>query len=468
VVAVTGWTLDAGPFAGCTIPDVRITPPGPRSRALLERQRAVMYPGFADHVAPLVMNRKAGYVVEDLDGNLFLDMASASASVPLGAGREEILEPAIAALTRYGNEDTHAIASELVAPLAERLVDIAPANLTRVDIALNGTEAVETAVRVMRRATGRPLIIAFLGGYHGETTTTATLGAETAEIGHGARHLSPGFVHVPYPNPYRTPFGAPRPGGSGDSTVDFIADHLLFHAVDPADVAGVVIEPVLGSGGVVTPPDTFWPALTALCSRHGWLLCLDEVKTGLGRTGTMFAAEHWDLQPDLMCLGKGLGGGVMPIGALLGSEEALGTFDDLSTGSTWSWLPASCAAALAVLDELQRPGVLDHVGEIERTARDRFSALAERFEAVGDVRVIGCLIALELVRDRVSKERATDLQDALAHECLHRGLLADSSTTSYNIQPSLVTPLGVIEVSAQIVESGLEAVLARTAVRGAE
>ncbi len=149
-------------------------------------------------------------------------------------------------------------------------------------------------------------------------------------------------------------------------------------------------------------------------------------------------------------------------------SEALGGFDDLSTGSTWSWLPASCAAALALLDELQRPGVLEHVREIERVARERFGGLAARFEAVGDVRVIGCLIALEFVRDRASKERATELQDALAHECLNHGLLADSSTTSYNIQPSLVTPLEVIEVAAQIVEAALEAALAGAATRGAE
>ncbi|HTU27925.1 MAG TPA: aminotransferase class III-fold pyridoxal phosphate-dependent enzyme [Solirubrobacteraceae bacterium] len=468
MAAVTGWRLETGPFAGRSVPDVRHTPPGPRSAELLERQRAVMYPGFADHVAPFVMSRKHGWVVEDLDENLYLDMASASASVPLGAGREETLEPAIAALRRYGNEDTHAIPSELVAPLAERLLDCAPPNLSRVDIALNGTEAVETAVRVMRRATGRPLILGFLGGYHGETTTTATLGAEAAEIGHGARHLSPGFVHVPFPNPYRTPFAPPRVGGTGNATVDFIADHLLFHAIDPSDVAGVMIEPVLGSGGVIAPPDTFWRALTDLCRRYGWLLCLDEVKTGLGRTGTMFAAERWDLRPDLMCLGKGLGGGVMPIGALLGTEEALGGFDDLSTGSTWSWLPGACAAALATLDALQAPGVLDHVRAIERTALERFGALAGRFENLGDVRAAGCLIALELVRDRTSKERATELQEALARECLNRGLLADSSTTSYNIQPSLVTPLGVIEVAAQIVESALETVLAGAAARGAE
>jgi 4-aminobutyrate aminotransferase-like enzyme len=458
VVALTEWVQPDGPFAGRPVPDMHVAPPGPRSAALLARQRAVMYPGYADHVAPFVMSRKSGFLIEDLDGNLYLDMVSASASVPLGAGRDELVAPAVAALARYGNEDTHAIASELVAPLAERLLAVAPPGLTRVDISLNGTEAVETAVRVMRRATGRPLIIGFFGGYHGESTTTAGHGAEAAEIGRGTRHVSAGFVHVPYPNPYRSPFGPPRPGGTGDATVDFIADHLLFHSIDPGDVAGVVIEPVLGSGGVIVPPDTFWPALTALCRRHGWLLCADEVKTGFGRTGRMFACEHWDLRPDLICLGKAMGAGVMPIGALLGTEAALGGFDDLSTGSTWSWLPAACAAALAVLDELERPGVLDHVRALEDAAWRLFGGLADRFDVIGDVRVKGCLIALELVRDRASKERATDLQEALSIECLRRGLLADSSTTSYNIQPSLVTPVAVLERAAEIVASSLDAI----------
>lgn len=461
VVALTAWMQPEGPFAGRPIPDVRVPPPGPRSAALLERQRQVMYPGFAEHVAPLVMRRKSGFIVEDLDGNLLLDMASASASVPLGAGRRDLLDPAIAALSQFGNEDTHAIATEMVAPLAERLVAMSPPGLSRVDIALNGTEAIEIAVRAMRRATGRPLIIGFFGGYHGESTTTASLGAESPEIARGTRHLSPGFVHVPYPNPYRTPFGPPRVGGSGDATVDFIADHLLGHAVDPGDVAGVVIEPVLGSGGVVVPPDGFWPALASLCRRYGWLLCADEVKTGFGRTGRLFACEHWDLRPDLMCLGKGMGGGVMPIGAVLGTDEALGGFDDLSTGSTWSWLPAACAAALAMLDAIAEPGVLEHVRELEQVARRRFGALAERCTAIGDVRVKGCLIALELVADRITRERAPELQDRLAHACLRRGLLADSSTWSYNIQPSLVTPAAVLEHAAEIVKDALDEVVTR-------
>jgi 4-aminobutyrate aminotransferase-like enzyme len=218
-----------------------------------------------------------------------------------------------------------------------------------------------------------------------------------------------------------------------------------------------MIEPVLGSGGVVRPPDTFFPALARLCEEFGWLLGVDEVKTGCGRSGAFLASERLGIAPDLVCLGKGLGGGVMPIGAVLGSERVLGEFDDVATGSTWAWLPASCAVALAFLDELLAPGVLDHVLEIERHSLAVFGALAERFAAIGDVRAVGALTAIEFVTDRESKQRDTELQDAVAHEAFARGLLTDSSTTSLNIQPSLVTPLNVIDTAGEIVADSIVA-----------
>jgi 4-aminobutyrate aminotransferase-like enzyme len=448
-------------FEGRPVPHVVTELPGPVSQALRAREGPVLYRGTGEHLAPVVMARKSGFVVEDVDGNLLLDMASASASVPLGACPPRLVEAAVTALRRFGNEDTHVFTTEYVAPLAERLVELSPPSCTRVDFALNGTEAVETAVRLMRRATGRPIIIGFLGGYHGETSTTASLGAEASELSRGVRGLVPGFVHVPYPNPYRTPFGQAGAAGSGDATVDYLRDYLLFHAVDPADVAGVVIEPVLGSGGVITPPPSFFPALAALCEEHGWLLCADEVKTGCGRTGSFLAVERLGVDPDVVCLGKGLGGGVAPIGAVLGSERVLGAFDDVSTGSTWAWLPASCAAALAFLDELTRPGVLQHVRAIEERSRQAFGALLDRFGVIGDVRSVGALTAVEFVTDRVSKNRDLELQDAVAHEVFARGMITDSSTTSLNIQPSLITPLEVIDRAAAIVADAIEAALAR-------
>jgi 4-aminobutyrate aminotransferase-like enzyme len=443
-----------------TVPHIVVPPPGPRSRALMDRQDAVLYPGLSHGLYPFVVERKVGWTVEDVDGNVYADLASSSASVPLGAAPPAIVDAAVEALRRFGNEDTHALTTPLVAPLAERVLALAPASLTRLDISLNGTEAIETALRMMRRATGRPIVIGFHGGYHGESTLTAALGAEHHEIAAGARALVAGFEHVPYPHPYRSPFAAPRPGGTGDATVDYLRDHVLFHAVDPHEVAGVVIEPVVGSGGVLEPPATFWPALTALCDEFGWLLCLDEVKTGFGRTGTMFAAERWDLQPDLMCLGKAMGGGVMPIGAVLGSERALGGYDDLSTGSTWSWLPAACAASLATLDAYADGTVLANVRALEAVALDVLGGLPARFERVGEVRAIGCFVAIELVTDAASRGRAPELQEALARACLARGVLADSSTASFNIQPSLTMPPDELRRILALVVDAVEEVLA--------
>ena len=439
-------------------PSVTIEPPGPRSKVLLERGAAVWYPGLAGSTAPFVMARKWDWWIEDVDGNVYLDFLSGMASVPLGAVPPAILEPAEAALRRYGNEDTHYLPSEPTIELAERLLAIAPVGLERVDIALNGTEAVEIALKFMRRATGRPIVLAFMGGYHGESTTTATLGAEAAEFGRGLRHLSAGFLHVPYPNQFRSPFGPPRPGGSGDATVDYIRDHLLFHVVDPTDVAGVLIEPMLGSGGVIVPPPTFWKAIDELRREHDWLLCVDEVKTGFGRTGELFACDRFAIKPDLLCLGKAMGGGVLPIGAVLGTQRAMGTFDDVSTGSTWAWLPAASVAALETIGLLDQQ-VLGNVRQIERTAAEHLRPLWERHEQVGDVRVVGAFIAVEFVTDRRTNERNPQLQREVALGCLRRGVLGDPSTTSFNLQPSLVVPMPVLEHGLGIVCEVIDSIL---------
>jgi 4-aminobutyrate aminotransferase-like enzyme len=435
------------------VPRIVATPPGPRTREILERQRSVLYRGLAEDVGPFVICRKAGDEIEDVDGNVYLDFISAMASVPVGAAHADITEAAVEALRRYGNEDTHYYSHEFVLPLAERLVAVAPGALSRVDIALNGTEAVETCVRFMRRATGRPIVIGFMGGYHGEAGTAGAIGAETSDLSFGYRALMPGFVHVPYPNPYRTPFMARR-GGTGDGTVDYLRDHLLHHAVDPREVAGFVIEPVMGSGGCVAPPEVFWTALGDLCREFDFLLCADEVKTGFGRTGEMFAVERFGVEPDLMALGKSMGGGVMPIGAVLGTERAM-DFDDVSTGSTWSWLPAACAAALATLDVFEHEPVLENVRALEAAGLAKLESMRARHPSIGQVRAIGCFMAIEFVKDRETKERDLELQERVAWAAIRRGVLADPSTTSFNIQPSLVTSVEVLERGLDLVDDAI-------------
>ena len=441
------------------VPDMLTPPPGPESRRLLERGRRVFYKGLsaAQHEAPFVVERKSGHTVEDVDGNLYVNFAIGSGSMPLGPDYPAVLEPTLEALRRFGNECTGHVCTEPVVPLAEKLVEIAPGAICRVDFSLSGTEAVEAALKFMRRATGHPLILSFFGQYHGETTATVGAGAQLAGIARGQRQLNPGFVHVPYPNPYRTPFGPARPGGSGDATVDFIRDHVLFHLVDAQEIAGVLIEPVVGAGGVLVPPDSFWPALTELCDEYGWLLCADEVKSGMGRTGTMFAVDHWGVEPDLICLGKALGGGVMPIGAVLGTERAMGSFDDVTTGSTWSWVPAACVAALHAIDAYQ--SLLPRVRELGELATRTIGTLGERLEVVGDVRIRGTYQAIEFVRDRETKDLAPWFQAAFEREILARGVIGQAGENTYKMLPPYITPFEDYEAAAVLVEEAIEAAL---------
>lgn len=434
--------------------------PGPKSAAQLKRMRDLIYPGTANHLEPFVIGSKDRYLVTDIDGNTFVDLVSSSASVPLGAARDDLIGPLAKAMHLVGNEDSHGVATPYILPLAEKILEITPDSLTRVDLGLNGTEVVETAVKMMRRATGRPVVIGFLGGYHGETSLTSALGAEENEISRGIRPLVPGFAHAPYPNPYRSPFGPPRPGGSGDTTVDFIRDHLLFHAFDPSEVAGVLIEPIMGSGGCVAPSQDFWDALKALCEEYDWLLAVDEVKTGFGRSGEMFAVEKWGIQPDLMCLGKAMGGGIAPIGAVLGSERAMGGFDDMPTGSTWSWLPWACAASLATIEVFEKEPILENVRELEKVGREKLGELEARHAQIGEARAFGGFQALEFVRDRESRERDPELQYLVGRRATEMGVLTDSSSTSLNIQPSLVMEPDVFSAALDRIGTAVEAAIA--------
>ena len=421
-------------------PAVRGPLPGPASAALLARKDAVLNGPLRDgDNVPVVLGRKYGHLLEDVDGNVFADHLSAWGAAPYGAQPPTVRDAVTTAWDRYGMEIAQYLASEPVVALAERLVALAPPGITRVAPSVTGTEAVEGAVKLIREATGRPIVLAFLGQYHGESTYL-TAAASTDLPGNTANNAQyvPGLVLLPYPNRFRAPFHR-GPGPYDDLLyLEYLEDWVLRYQVEPSQVAGVLVEPVAGEAGILAPSQAWWDGLFALARRHGWKVVLDEVQTGLGRCGEVFAADLWGLEPDLVLLGKAIAAGGQPLAAVLGTEEMMaGSHTHL--GGTYAWEPAACAGALAGLDLLTGGGVLANARGMEQIAHEVLGPLVDEVGQVGDVRAVGGWACLELVRDKAGIEPAPAFQHAVHAAALRRGVLAISEPDKplYRMQPPL-------------------------------
>jgi 4-aminobutyrate aminotransferase-like enzyme len=449
--------------ADSPLPAVRTELPGPVSLAALRRKDRVLNGMLRDWSGvPFVEARRHDYLIEDLDGNTFADHVSAWGAAPYGAHPPTVREAQLQAWDRYGMEISNYVQTEPVIELAERLVALAPGRIARVAPTVTGTEAVEGAVKLARAATGRPMILSFLGQYHGESTYLAAANStDTSVCTTGNAEYVPGVVFAPYPHSFRAPFQ--RGAGPFDDTLtlDFIENWLLRLQVEPSQIAGVLIEPVAGEAGILAPSAEFWRGLTGLCQKHGWLLILDEVQTCLGRCGTVFAADLWGLEPDILLLGKGLTGGGQAIAAIMATDEVLA---DAHThlGGTYAWEPAACAGALAGLDLLEHGSVLDNVKALDAVAREELVPLVDRFEQVGDVRPLGAWTALEFVTDKASIQPASAFQWAVHQSLLRRGVLGISEENKplYRMQPALTMPPDLFRWSCQQVAAAIADVAA--------
>jgi 4-aminobutyrate aminotransferase-like enzyme len=425
------------------MPEVRTELPGPKSRAMFERLDRVLISSLVTHDrVSFVETGKSDWIITDVDGNTFADHVSAWGSTPLGATPPTVQQAVIDAQLRYGMEITDYVHNEPELALAERILEIAPPGLTRVGLSVSGTLTVEAGVKLARESTGRPMILTFLGQYHGETTyLTAGVSTDLSEVtSQNAQYVS-GVVFAPYPNRFRAPFH--RGAGPYDDTLylDYLEEWVLVHQVEPEQIAGVLIEPVLGEGGVLLPSQAFWDGLQAMCRRWGWKLILDEVQTGMGRCGPMFAAERWGLEPDIMLLAKGFAGGGQPIGAILGTEDVMGS-TDLAIGGTFAWTPAAAAGALASIDAIIEQHALDNVMELERITMEELGPLVDEVEQVGDVRVAGALIGIEFVQDKQGIAPAPAFHQAVHLASLRRGVLGITQWGKwvYRLQPALNMP----------------------------
>jgi 4-aminobutyrate aminotransferase len=431
-------------------PHIRTELPGPKARAILQRDLPVTSPSYPRD-DPFVMSHGRGAEVWDVDGNRFLDFAAGIAVCSTGHAHPRVVQAVKDAADKFlhiSSDYWH----EGQVRLAERLAGLAPmGEPVMTFLAQSGTEAVEGALKLARYVTERPRFIGFLGGFHGRTMGSLALTSSKHTQQKGFFPTMPGVTHVPYPNPYRPLFVGPD---QGQAVLDYIEDVLFPRNVPPTEVAAIVVEPIQGEGGYIVPPDTFLPGLRALCDRHGILLVCDEVQAGVGRTGRMFASEHWDVAPDILTLAKGLGSG-LPIGAIVAKKRIMEKWSRGAHGNTFGGNPLCCAAALATLDlvESEYAANAAAVGEYFLA---RLRDLQSRHDVVGDVRGRGLMIGMELVHDRASRAPAKELCDAVIHRAFHNGLLLLScGMSTVRFMPPLLITRGDVDEAITLLEASL-------------
>jgi 4-aminobutyrate aminotransferase len=435
-------------FDNRTVPDIHTPLPGPRASALLERDERYMSPSYT-RIYPLVCARGSGAVIEDVDGNLFLDFTAGIAVTATGHCHPEV----VAAIRDQAGKLIHMSGTDFYyepqIDLAQRLAELAPGNRPkRIFFTNSGAEALEAALKLARWHTGRQRALAFFGAFHGRTYGAMSLSGSKVVHRRGFAPLVPEISHVPYPRDVNR---------AGELYVREIEETVLRRIAPPDEIAAVFVEPIQGEGGYFVPPEGFLPALRAMCDRYGILLVADEVQTGMGRTGKLFAVEHWNVEPDILCLAKGIASG-MPLGAIVARGEVM-NWPPGSHASTFGGNPVSCRAALATIDLLCREYIANTVARGEELRRGLLR-LCEQFPAVvGDVRGRGLMMAMDLVQDRTTANPV--LRDAVIQTAFHHGLLLlGCGESAIRFCPPLCIDARQVETALNILTAVLERSLA--------
>jgi 4-aminobutyrate aminotransferase len=431
--------------------------PGPRARAVIARDERVVSPSYTRSY-PFVCQQGEGAMVEDVDGNRFLDFNAGIAVVATGHCHPRVvdaIQKQAARLIHMSGTDFYY--EELVA-LAEKLAEIAPGSVDRrVSFGNSGAEAMEGSLKLARYATGRDKIIAFYGCFHGRTMGALSLTSRKAVQRAGFGPMMPGVVHAPYPYCYRCPYGK-APESCAVECVQFIENTLLKTVAPAQEVAAIAVEPVLGEGGYVVPPKKFFDELARMAKQNGILLIFDEVQCGMGRTGKMWAAEHFDAVPDILAVAKGIASG-LPLGATVARAELM-TWPPGAHASTFGGNPVACAAALATIALLEEE-LVENAALMGAHLMERMLEWPQRFPVVGDVRGLGLMIGVELVQDQRTKEKAPRLRDKVLGLAFERGLLAlGAGDSTLRLCPPLVITREQCDFAIETLEECLKEAIA--------
>lgn len=415
--------------------------PGPNSTELAKR-RAAAVPQGPFTTAPIFVAGGSGAEVLDVDGNRFIDLAGGLGVLNVGRANPRVIDAIHAQVDAFLHECQHVAMYEGYVELAERLNDLTPGDFEKKTFLANsGAEAVENAVKISRYSTGKEGVIAFSNAFHGRTLMGMTLTAKNMPYRQGMGPFAPEVYRVPFAYCYRCPFNLEYPS-CGIACADFAAD-VIDSQIGANNVACMVIEPVQGEGGFVVPPDDYLPALRAICSERDILLIADEVQSGMGRTGKLFAIEHYDTVPDIVTTAKSLAAG-MPLSGVTGRADVMDSVHPGGLGGTYGGNPVAVAAALAVLDELTETDLLERARRQGEIVMERLKPLEDALNLVGEVRGLGPMIGIELVTDERTKEPAKLAAGAVVKRCYENGVLILKAGTYDNVV-RLLAPLVISE-----------------------
>jgi 4-aminobutyrate aminotransferase/(S)-3-amino-2-methylpropionate transaminase len=431
---------------------IRSEIPGPKSRALMARREAAIPRGPAN-ATPVFAARAEGAVIEDVDGNRYLDFAGGIGCLNIGHRSPRVLSAIREQLERHLHLCFAVTPYESYVAVAEKLNTLTPGKFPKKTILLNsGAEAIENSIKIARAYTKRPAVICFEDAFHGRTLLTMSLTSKTHPYKAGFEPFASDIYRIPFAYPYRGEKGA-----TAETFAHYLEDAFK-RSVAPESVAAVIAEPVLGEGGFIVPPRDYFKLLQNICRKHGILFIADEVQTGFARTGKWFASEHFEIEPDLITMAKSLGGG-MPIAAVTGRAEIMDAPGAGALGGTYCGHPASCAAALAAIETIEKEGLLARSTAIGKHFEERARCWQKKWSLIGEVRGLGGMCAIELVRDAQTREPADSETKEIAKYCYEHGLITITAGTFNNVMRILV-PLVISDEQFEEGLNVLEAALA--------
>ena len=440
------------------VPDLVTEVPGPRSKALVEKRNTLVPPGVY-LVQPITITESKGAIVKDVDGNTLLDFTSGIGVTSLGHCQKEIVDTINGQANKLIHSCIHVANYEPYLDLAKKLTEITPGDHPKRAMMLNsGSEATENAVKIVRQVTGRPNILSFENSFHGRSYMAMTLTGKWDPYKVGFGPYVPGVYFTPFPYAYRCPWGTDDPDECGKAAIHHIEKSVFKTQVDPSTVGSIITEPVQGEGGFIAPPKVFMTMLKELCEEHGIKLIVDEVQTGFGRTGKMWAVDHYDIVPDVMTMAKAIASG-LPLSAVVADDELMKNIYPGSLGGTYGGNPIACATALKVIEIIEREKIVEKSAKMGKVLRKRLDEFYDKYETIGEVRGLGPMLAMEFVKDRKSKKPDPDTSGNIMKTCLKKGMMtlkAGLYNNAIRLHPPLTIEEDLMNKGMEILEASIK------------